>query len=69
TENGPQHIAGGPLHSTFFIVIYIYQEAFQDFRMGYASAIAWMLFLLIGGLTLLLFRTSGWVYYEGGDRS
>jgi multiple sugar transport system permease protein len=69
TENGPQHIAGGPLHSTFFIVIYIYQEAFQNFRMGYASAIAWMLFLLIGGLTLLLFRTSGWVYYEGGDRS
>lgn len=60
---------GGPLHATFFIVIYIYQEAFQNFRMGYASAIAWMLFLLIGGLTLLLFRTSRWVYYEGGDRS
>ncbi len=61
--------AGGPLHATFFIVLYIYQEAFQDFKMGYASAIAWMLFLLIALLTVLVLRTSGsWVYYAGGDR-
>lgn len=59
---------GGPLHATFFIMIYIYQAAFQDFRMGYASALAWMLFFLIALLALLVFRTSGWVYYAGGDR-
>jgi multiple sugar transport system permease protein len=62
--------AGGPLHATFFIVLFIYQEAFQDFRMGYASAIAWMLFLLIALLTALVLRTSSnWVYYAGGDRN
>ena len=60
---------GGPLHSTFFIVIYIYRQAFQDFRMGYASAIAWMLFAIIALLTLLVFRTSGWVFYSGGENT
>jgi multiple sugar transport system permease protein len=57
--------AGGPLNATFFIVINIYQKAFQWFQMGYASAMAWVLFLIVAVLTLLIFRTSGWVYYEG----
>ncbi len=59
---------GGPLHATFFILVYIYQAAFQNFQMGYASAISWMLFLIIALLTVLIFCTSGWVYYEGGDK-
>ena len=56
---------GGPMNATFFVVINIYQKAFQWFQMGYASAMAWALFLIIGVLTLLIFRSSGWVYYEG----
>jgi multiple sugar transport system permease protein len=49
-----------------FMNILIYQAGFQQFRMGYASALAWILFALILVLTLLVFRSSGaWVYYEG----
>jgi len=56
---------GGPADSTLFYVLYLYQNAFQYFRMGYASALAWVLFVIILGLTLLQFRlASRWVYYE-----
>jgi multiple sugar transport system permease protein len=45
--------------------ILIYQAGFQQFRMGYASALAWILFAIILLLTLLVFRSSSaWVYYE-----
>jgi multiple sugar transport system permease protein len=58
---------GGPLDSTLFYVLYLYQQAFQRFAMGYASAMAWVLFLIILGLTLLVVRSGRWwVYYEGG---
>ena len=60
--------AGGPANSTLFIVLKIYQEGFQNFQMGYASAIAWVFFVIILLLTVLIFRTSGWVYYEGETR-
>lgn len=57
---------GGPLDSTLFFVLYLYRKAFQDFQMGYASALAWVLFLIILGLTLLVVRSGQWwVYYEG----
>jgi multiple sugar transport system permease protein len=57
---------GGPLDSTLVYVLYLFRQAFQYFNMGYASALAWILFLLILGLTLLIVRSSGrWVYYEG----
>ena len=57
---------GGPLDSTLFFVLYIYRSAFQFFRMGYASALAWVLFLIILCLTLLVVRSARrWVYYEG----
>jgi multiple sugar transport system permease protein len=56
---------GGPANSTRFIVMYIYEQAFQSLRMGYASAVAWLLCFVILVLTLLQFRASGWVYYEG----
>ena len=59
---------GGPTHSTLFYALYLYQNAFRYLRMGYASAMAWMLFLLILGATLFIHRTSArWVYYEGGQ--
>lgn len=60
---------GGPRYSTLFVVLYLYQNAFSNFQMGYASAIAWALFLVILVLTVLTFRLSTyWVYYEGGTR-
>jgi multiple sugar transport system permease protein len=57
---------GGPLDATLFYVLYIYRQAFQFFRMGYAAALAWVLFLIVLVLTVILFRSGQfWVYYEG----
>ena len=69
--NGPYIITqGGPLKSTYLLPIYIYDEAFKRFDMGYASAIAWVLFLIIMALTLIAFWSSRhWVYYAGDKRS
>ena len=56
---------GGPLNSTLVYMIYLFRNGFNFFRMGYASAMAWVLFLIILGLTWLQFRfASRWVYYE-----
>lgn len=61
---------GGPGTATFVYVYYIYQAAFQYLKMGYASALAWILFALILGLTLLqLWGSRRWVYYEGEERA
>ncbi len=59
---------GGPANSTLFVALKIYREGFQHFNMGYAATIAWVLFLIISALTALIFKTSGWVYYEGAQR-
>ena len=57
--------AGGPVNSTLFYMLYLYRRAFQDFRMGYASAMAWLLFAIILSLTLFqLLMARRWVYYE-----
>ncbi len=57
---------GGPNKATLFYVLYLYNKAFQDFEIGYASALAWILFLIIMAFTLLVIRSSKmWVYYEG----
>lgn len=57
---------GGPSYATFFYGIYIYREAFSNFRMGYASALAWILFTILILLTYYQFKASKrWVYYEG----
>lgn len=57
---------GGPDKSTLFYALYLYQNAFEYFRMGSACAMAWMLFLITLVATLLVFKTSArWVYYEG----
>lgn len=61
---------GGPNNASLFFVLYLYRKAFQESQMGYASALAWVLFLIIAGLSFLVFRSSSrWVFYEGGARS
>lgn len=56
---------GGPQNSTLVYVMYLYRNAFNFFRMGYASAMAWILFVLIVVLTWAQFKwASRWVYYE-----
>ena len=57
---------GGPVNATLFYNLHLYNNAFRYFRMGYASALAWILFVIILAFTLLIFRSSStWVYYEG----
>ena len=59
---------GGPLDTTRFYALYLYDQAFRNFRMGYASAMAWVLLLIIAFFTALAFRSSAmWVHYETGD--
>ncbi|MCL5946530.1 MAG: sugar ABC transporter permease [Chloroflexi bacterium] len=61
--------AGGPHDASLFFMLYLYQNAFEYFKMGYASALAWILFFYIMALTLLVIRSSAvWVYYEGRTR-
>jgi multiple sugar transport system permease protein len=56
---------GNPLRSTLVYLLYFFQNAFQRFQMGYASALVWVLFLIIMALTLLVFKSSSlWVFYE-----
>jgi len=56
---------GGPRNATLFYLLYLYRNAFEWFRMGYASAMAWILFLIILALTLIDFLLAKrWVYYE-----
>lgn len=58
--------SGGPSNSTLFYALYMYEQAFQFLHMGYASAMAWVMFALIMLATLLIFRSSArWVYYGG----
>jgi multiple sugar transport system permease protein len=57
---------GGPDYATWFFILHLYQTAFQYVEMGYASALAWVFFMLVVSLTYLHVRTSRrWVYYEG----
>lgn len=61
---------GGPMDSTMFYALYLYNSAFNYFDMGYASAMAWILLIIIAAVTALIFKTSGrWVFYEskGGN--
>lgn len=59
---------GGPARSTLFYVLYLYIVAFTERRFGYASVLAWLLFLIIMGLTLLQFWLARrWVHYESEE--
>ncbi|WP_051556718.1 carbohydrate ABC transporter permease [Alkalihalobacterium bogoriense] len=62
---------GGPMDATLFYAVYLYEVAFTYLRMGYASAMAWILLAIIAAITALLFWSSKyWVYYESeGGRS
>lgn len=56
---------GAPLDTTLFYALYIYRRAFENFQMGYASAMAWVLLLIIAFFAAIVFRSSSqWVYYE-----
>lgn len=56
---------GGPANATLFYALYLYRNAFEYLKMGYASAMAWILFVIVTAATLLTLRSSrGWVYYE-----
>jgi multiple sugar transport system permease protein len=60
---------GGPNYSTLFYLLYLYRNAFENFRMGYASAMAWVLFIIVLIFTTVQFRLSDrWVFYEGDLR-
>ena len=59
---------GGPNYATYFYVYNLFKNAFEFSRMGYASAMAWLFFLIVLALTALQFNLSRrWVYYAGGD--
>lgn len=56
---------GGPINSTLFYTLYLYNEAFGFFRMGYASALAWVLLAIVAAFTAFSFLTSKfWVHYD-----
>jgi multiple sugar transport system permease protein len=60
---------GGPIDSTLFYTLYLYEEGFGNFRMGYASAMAWVLLIAIAAFTAAAFLTSKyWVFYEDDGR-
>ncbi len=58
---------GGPVDSTLFYSLYLFNVAFADFKMGYACALAWILFVLILGFTAILFKSSARRVYYGGE--
>ena len=65
-DPGGQVLPGG---STFFFNIHLYKEGWSYNQMGYASALAWLMMLVVVVASLVLFRTSArWVFYAGGDR-
>ena len=58
--------SGGPNNASLFYVLYLYRNAWQYLAMGYASALAWILFVVIMFFTVLVLRSSSlWVHYEG----
>jgi multiple sugar transport system permease protein len=62
--------AGKPLDTTNFYALYLYRRAFENHQMGYASAMAWVLLLVIAFFTALIFKSSSyWVYYESGGEA
>jgi len=65
--NGPYMVTeGGPLNSTYLLSLYIYEESFRYFNLGYGSALSWVMFALVGGFSALAFWSSKyWVFYAG----
>jgi multiple sugar transport system permease protein len=66
---GTSSALGSPQGSTLFYTIWLYQQGFEGFHLGYASAMAWMLFVIVLACTLILIKSSNrWVFYQGGFR-
>ncbi|MBI3368717.1 MAG: sugar ABC transporter permease [Burkholderiales bacterium] len=65
--NGPYAITeGGPLHSTYVLALYIYDQSFRFFNLGYGAALSWVLFALVASLSAISFWSSKyWVFYSG----
>ena len=62
--------AGGPAYATWFFALHIYHQAFEFYRLGYGSALAWLFALVLIAFTLVQLKLSGrWVYYEGDEPS
>ena len=60
---------GGPSYSTLFYGMYMYNKAFKEYQMGYASAMAWILLALTLAITAVqLYLSKRWVHYEGGQK-
>jgi multiple sugar transport system permease protein len=59
---------GGPVDSTLFYTLYLYQQGFANLNMGYASAMAWLLLVIVAALTAINFWASKyWVFYDDQD--
>lgn len=60
---------GGPLNSTLFYNLYLYTKAYREYKMGYASALAWIMFIIILAFTMLTIKSSNlWVFYQNDDK-
>lgn len=60
---------GGPAYSTYFYALHLYNKAFKEYNMGYASSLAWVLLVITLVLSMCIFKTSKrWVYYEGDQK-
>jgi len=60
---------GYPQGSTLFYTIWLYQQGFESFHLGYASAMSWVLFLIVMACTIVVIKSSNrWVFYQGGFR-
>jgi len=65
--NGPYMVTeGGPLHATYLLSLYIYDQSFKYFNLGYGSALSWVMFALVVSLSAISFWSSKyWVFYSG----
>ena len=59
---------GAPNGATLFFMLHIYNNAFMNMRMGYASALAWVMFFVVLIFTIAQMRLTKYVYYEGDSR-
>ncbi|MCH5185826.1 MAG: sugar ABC transporter permease [Oscillospiraceae bacterium] len=61
--------SGEPLNTTLFYAVYLYRCSFGDYKMGYGSALAWVLLFIIAAFTAIIFKSSdSWVYYESKEQ-
>ena len=59
---------GGPVNETLVYILYLYQNSFKYYEMGYGSAMAWILLVIVGFFTALVFKSSSqWVFYENNS--